>query len=160
VSSNSLIFNTEPTDEERSVYNHSVYEIQKEAADAHGSSVNVQKSMKEGIEVEPADVGDSLSIKEEAEDVVEVFEGITVEKPFHNVEISSSTSCKAYRQDKGKVNKIQVKSPNLKMNEQLSVKTNKKVVSCDINDCKLTFAHRGNLNKHIRSVHTHSKEVQ
>ena len=55
----------------------------EKVADADEESSDVQKSVKE--ELEFADLGDPLHIKEETEDGEEAFEGVTVGKAFHYV---------------------------------------------------------------------------
>ena len=83
-----------------------------------------------------ADIGDPLNIKEEAEDVVEAMEGITVGEVFHVVESSLDTICNW--QDVGKINKdAQVKIPKLKMGKKLSLNIKEGIFVCYVKDCKM-----------------------
>ena len=111
-------------------------------------------------ELEAADVGNSVKV--ETEDIVEAFEEVTVGNVFHNVESSKSFISTALWQNKEKVKDVQVKIPKLKIGKKRSVDntTKEKRFSCDVDDCKSTFIHRGNLNKHIRSVHNKERPYQ
>jgi len=135
VSCNSFNFKTEPTDDERSVPDHQSSEIQDlevltEAAYEEGSDVQ------ESVKGEP-EVADPLDTKEKTEDVVDAFEGIAVGKAFHTMEMEI---------------------PKLKIEERLHTK--EKIIACDFLDCKITFANKDNLKRHIKNVHMKEKPDQ
>ena len=109
-------------------------------------------------ELEGADMGDSVKV--ETEDTVDAFEDVTLGKVFHNGESSLSSSCVTHCQDMGMIKDVQVKIPKLKTGKKVSVHKKETPFSCDIEGCKVTFIHRGNLNKHIRNVHNKEKRYQ
>ena len=118
--------------------------------------------MKEEIEIEPDDIDDPLSIKEEAEeeDVLEAFEGITVGKVFHNVESSMSTDCRLYLHDVGKIKVVQKKIPKLKTREGLPLRHQREIITCDFIDCSKTFTTKSSLYRHTKNVHKKEKSHQ
>jgi len=134
-----------------------------EASSNSFSFKSVLESVEEEVE-DAADVGGAINIKEETEDIVDAFEGIAVGQVFHNVETFLSIGQEGCKQDmkesENKTRDVPVKIPKLKFLKKLPVHKKENRFSCDINDCKLTFLHRGNLNKHIRSAHTKEKPHQ
>jgi len=147
-------FQTEFIDDEKNASNHPRdFGDVEEAADTHEESSDVQVSVKQ--ELEFADIGDPLIIKEETEDGVDEFEGITVGKAFHQVESSLSTSCKENWQNMGKINKdVQVKIPKLKMGQ----KPMKEKLRC--NQCLKKFSRADKLKRHIKNVHNKEQPYQ
>ena len=152
MSSKSFSFKAEFTDEERSASSHKSSGIQdfgdvKEATVAYEESSNVE-----------AVIGDPLNIKEEAEDVVEAMEGITVGEVFHVVESSLDTICNW--QDVGKINKdVQVNIPKLKMGQKLSLNIREGIFVCHVK-LKMKFKNKLSLERHIESVHLKVKPHQ
>ena len=88
--------------------------------------------------------------------MMEAFEGIAVGKAFH-VKSSLSTCCKANWQNIGKIKKVIVEIPKLKMGERLSLHTIEEIIACGFVNCKMTFADGYNLKRHIKSVHNKEK---
>ena len=145
-------FKTESTDEERGNFTRSEIQdfgVMTEAANE--ASNGVTERIKEEFEE---------AVKVETEDTVDAFEEITFGNVFHNGGASLSPSCRVLGQDMGKIKDIKRKIPKMKISKKLSVNTKANPFSCDIKDCKLTFIHRGNLNKHIRNVHNKEKPYQ
>ena len=126
-----------------------------EASTANEASNDLERTKEEFGDAEMGD-----AVKVETEDPVDAFEERTVGTVFHKGESSSSSSCGVHDQDMGKIKDVKVKIPKLKISKKLSVNTKANPFSCDIKDCKLTFSHRGNLNKHIRNVHKKEKPHQ
>ena len=107
---------------------------------------------------EGAEADDAMKTKEESEDVVEAFEGITDGKACYNVGSSLSTSCKVNWENTGKISKeVQVKIPQLKMGEKLSLHMKEQFRCCQ---CLKRFKNKRNLNVHIQSVHFKAKPHQ
>ena len=109
-------------------------------------------------DVEGAEVDGAMNIKEETEDVVGAFEGITVGKVLHNEESALNTSFKENWKDSGKINKhVQVKISKFKIEKKLSLdkKENLRCVQCrKLFSCKTT------LSEHIKRMHDEAKPHQ
>ena len=123
--------------------------------DAHRAGSSVYENVKKDLGGTEAD--DAMT-KEESEDVVEVFEGITVGKVLHSVESSLSTSVKADQKNTRKINKdVQVKIPNLKKGEKLPLQE-KENTRCS--QCLKKFSRADTMKRHIKSVHDQAKPHQ
>ena len=170
VSPDHFSLNTGSIDDDRNISNPPSPEIRDFVDEEEAAVAQGEGSLDE--ELEATNIGDPLDIKEEAEDVVEAFEGIAVGQAFH-VKSSVSPSCKENWQDIGKINKVQVKKEkphecsqclkkfSLKgdLNKHIEVVHNKtKPFQCT--QCLKKFGDKGSLNRHIEVVHKKSKPHQ
>ena len=109
-------------------------------------------------DVEGAEEDGAMNMKEETEDVVGAFEGITVGKVLHNVESALNTSFKENWKDTGKINKhVQVKISKFKMEKKLSVHKEENLRCLQ---CRKLFSCRSSLSEHIKRMHDQAKPHQ
>jgi|ERR1712192_6940 len=158
VSSNSFSFNTEDAEAVRGL---SIHQSPSEPAFAPEENSNdLLESVKEDLEDIKA--SDANNVEEKTNDVVKVFEGVTVESIW-----SSSHKKKS----EPKLQELQVRIPKLNLREEhreennanmkeIPVRDHSKAKSHQCSQCLKKFSRMRNLTAHIETVHNKVKPFQ